>query len=126
MITGTVNDNLEPCLELSLQSSDGGRARINAVIDTGFAGSLMVPLNVIRQIRLPFLGTITGVLADESEAEMDRYLGSVSWDHRQRVIEVLAGNGDSLIGTELLRNHSLHIDMAPGGRVIIRPRRGRR
>jgi clan AA aspartic protease len=126
MITGTVNDNLEPCLNPSLQSSDGRRARIDAAIDTGFAGSLMVPLNVIRQIRLPFLGTITGVLADESDAEMDRYLGSVSWDGRQRVIEVLAGNGDPLIGTELFRHHSLHIDMVPRGRVIIRPRRGRR
>jgi len=125
MISGTVNDDLEPRLDLLLQSADGRIARINAVIDTGFAGCLLVPAVVVRRLRLPLVGTTTGVLADESEAEMERYLGSVTWSGRQRIIEVLAGEGDALIGTEMLRYHSLHIDFAPRGKVIIRSRRGR-
>ena len=125
MISGFVNHDLEPCLELSLQSPDGRQARIAAVIDTGFAGCLLVPRKVVDRLRLPLIGTITGILADESEAELGRYLGFVLWNRRKREIEVLAGEGDPLIGTEMLRNHSLHVMMVPDGEVIIRPRRDR-
>jgi clan AA aspartic protease len=125
MITGTVNGNLEACLQLSLHSPDGRQLRIQAVIDTGFAGCLFVPREVVDRLGLPSIGTVIGILADESEAQLDRHLGVIEWNGRQREIDVLAGDGEPLVGTEMLRNHSVNIVMAPGGEVIIRSRRDR-
>jgi len=125
MISGAVNDRLEPCLELSLRSSDGRRVSVTAVIDTAFNGDLTLPSQLISALGFPSVGPTGAVLADGSVAGVQTYRGQLFWQGKTRAIYVLATEDDPLIGTSMLRDHSLHIDMVPGGKVTIRSRRGR-
>jgi clan AA aspartic protease len=124
MILGTVNDELEPCIQLLLRSVSGKEVKVSGVVDTGFAGYLTAPQKLIDRLRLTKIGPAEATLADGSEVEMDNYRAEVIWNGRRRIVYVLAAD-DVLVGTAMLRHHSLRIDMVECGNVVIRPRRVR-
>ncbi len=54
MITGVVNAHREATIRLPLQAADGRDQEIEAILDTGFNGSLTLPPAVIAALGLPW------------------------------------------------------------------------
>ena len=55
MIEGFVNTNHEAVLPLSLRGPEGQTREVNAVIDTGYSGSLPLPPALVAELELPYV-----------------------------------------------------------------------
>lgn len=119
MIQGMVNANIEAIVRLVIAGPNSQDQPVDAVIDTGFSGSLTLPPAIIAALQLAWLGREEGTLADGSVDLFDVYLASVLWDGHARVIEIEAVNAQPLLGMDLLRRHSLHIEVVNGGAISI-------
>ena len=97
-----------------------GRAHsVEAVVDTGFTGSLTLPAESIRRLGLAHIGNRTFELANEQQSRFDIYRASVSWHDRARYIVVLQSEGAPLLGMALLWDSRLTLDALDGGAVEI-------
>lgn len=84
---------------------------VDAWVDTGFTGDLVLPLSVIEDLQLKVTGTIDGVLADGSQVELSTYHCQLNWFGRVRDLEVIANSGQTpLLGVGLLLAKELRID----------------
>ncbi len=117
-------DGREPVLPLTLLplgASVQEGIEIEAVVDTGFDGELMLPRGMIRRLSYPYEGFTRGTLADGSAVRFDYHEGRVLWHGEERAVVVLAAGeaGDPLVGMALLRGSRLTIDAVPGGAVRV-------
>ena|SRR5438477_10498596 len=88
---------------------------IQAWIDTGFTGELVLPQPQIDSLKLAQSGTVKAILADGSEVVLKTYACLIEWFGEQRHLEVVANDGDfPLLGVGLLRDHDLHISYRSG------------
>lgn len=120
MINGVVNAHLELTLRLTLRGPNGQVRRVNAVVDTGFNGSLTLPPALIAQLGLSWDRCGSAILADGSESEFDIYAGVLVWDHRKRAVPIDEADTTPLVGTALLAEHALAAEFRPRGKVMIR------
>jgi clan AA aspartic protease len=121
VITGHVNSNPEAVVSLVVRGPDGQEKEIEAVIDTGFTGEITLPLDLITELGLPFIGQSRAVLGDGSEILYDMFEVSVIWSGGARLVNVDAAETEPLLGMDLLLDHELAIQVVPGGTVSIRP-----
>jgi clan AA aspartic protease len=119
MMTGVVNAHLEALVRLTVGGPGGQEQEIEAVIDTGFDGSLSLPPTLIDTLGLPWRRRGRAVLADGSESVFDIYEASLIWDGALRRITVDAADTDPLLGMALLYNYELTVQVIEGGRVRI-------
>jgi len=119
MIESTVNESLDVTISLILHSSSGEEHGIEAIVDTGFTGHLTLPLELIEAMALPWLSRGHALLADGSLHVFDVYIGTLTWNGQVRTVEVDEADTDPLVGMELLRNHSLSVDVVEDGPVRI-------
>ena len=119
MIEGFVNVNLEAVVIIPLLGPAGQSREVAAVVDTGFNGYLTLPPTLVADLGLPVVGEGEAILADGSEAAFDVYGVSVVWDGQPRYVEVAAVGIDALVGMMLLDGHSLFVEVADGGRVVV-------
>ena len=122
MIEGFVNANHEAVVSLSLRGSEGQSKEVEAVIDTGYSGSLTLPPRLVAELGLPYVFSSSATLADNTEVAFPVHRVTALWDSRQRHIETDAVGTTPLIGMELLDSHSLYVEVESGGRVIIQAR----
>lgn len=64
MIFGYVNQALEAVAKLQIKDSSGVEHDLEAVIDTGYTGRLILPADVVARLNLPYLFEGSAVLAD--------------------------------------------------------------
>ena len=121
MITGAVHSR-EARIPLEVAGLNQVPQPIEAVIDTGFNGSLTLPETLIREMDLPFAGHRRGMLADGTIARLSLYLATVTWHGTQREILVSETAGAPLVGMSLLEGDRLVIDAVEGGDVRVEPR----
>lgn len=119
MIEGTVNENCEATIRLTLRSITGEEHEIEAIIDTGFTGHLTLPMALIDQLALSWQNRAQALLADGSLHVFDAYIGTVLWNGQDRTVEVDAADTDPLVGMGLLRGHGLRVDVVENGTVKI-------
>lgn len=119
MIIGIVNAFAEATFNLPIQDADGTEQQVTVIIDTGYDGSLTLPLSLINALGLPFRSRGVAVLADGSEAQFNTYAATVIWDGQPRSILADAANTDPLIGMSLLYGHDIHRQAVDGGRVTV-------
>lgn len=112
-------DGSEPVVPLTMFSANGRVVNLEAVVDTGFNGEIILPTELIRRLGYRYVGTAGGVLADGSGSEMDYCSGSLSWHGEKLEVVVLAGEGAPLVGMGLLEGSRLTVDAVPGGEVVI-------
>lgn len=117
-MNGIVNAVLEATLRLQIQGTNG-QTEVTAVIDTGYNGSLSLPLAMITSLSLPPLVSRWVTLGDGSRRILDYYEAEVVWDGQKRIIPVLCVEGDPLIGTALLKGYKMEADFVIGGLVRI-------
>lgn len=121
MIVGTVVEGREARIPLTLIGPGDSRTRIEAVVDTGFTGHLVLPPVLVRELGLPLRGSRDSLLADGSVISLDAHRVGVEWDDRVRVVPAPAAEGGPLVGMSLLRDSELRLEAVDGGEVVIRP-----
>jgi predicted aspartyl protease len=94
MITGVVSPYREVLVRVTMRSPGGQEQEIEAVIDTSFDGSLMLPLAYIVSLGLPWHRRGRALLADGTESLFDIYEATVVWDGTPRRIAVDAVDTD--------------------------------
>jgi clan AA aspartic protease len=115
---GSVNDELELCLVLDVRGPTRQR-EVQAIVDTGFSGMLVLPERLVAELGLRPLRTIQGSLADGSVTLVSLFAGQLMWFGRVRVVEVVAAGSLPLVGVHLLSGFSLAADFVPQGRFRI-------
>ena len=123
VIEGTVNSSYEAVISILLRGPGGQAREIEAVIDTGYSGFLVLPPTMASDLGLPYLSHGQAVLADGSEVTFDVHVATVLWDGQPRHIEVDSTGYTPLAGMSLVRSHSLYVEVEHGGRVVIEARR---
>ena len=99
---------------------------IEAIVDTGFNGWLVLPKILIAGLGLSWKSDGRGVLADGTESRFDVYEATILWHGRSRRISVISSDGLPLVGISLLMGSELNMKVRQGGAVTIKPlRRGR-
>ena len=119
MISGVVNAHREATIRLPLQAADGRDQEIEAILDTGFNGSLALPPAVIAALGLPWRTRGLVILANGTEDQCDIYAAAVRWDGVPRNILVEAADTDPLVGMALLCGHDVRMQVVEGGGIVI-------
>jgi clan AA aspartic protease len=119
MIIGMVNGYCEAIISLVVAGPKESEQEVDAVVDTGFDGSLSLPPTIITALDLPYRQRGRAILADGSETLFNIYEATVNWDGQPRRIKVDDADTDPLAGMELLYGHKLEIAVVEGGSVII-------
>ena len=120
MITGSVNTRLEATLRLIVRNPQGQSQEIEAILDTGFTGSLTLPPSTIAALGLPWRTRGNALLANGREAQFDIYAAMVQWDNHERDILIEAAESIPLIGMRLLSGYDVHFQAVAGGKVAIK------
>ena len=111
----------EPIIPLPILGPQGQTQAIEAVVDTGYNGFLILPVDLVAELRLDFAYTDQVVLANGDQVRLDYHEVTVLWDGQPRNIMAAATGNAPLVGMRLLDNHNLNINIHPGGRVLIQP-----
>lgn len=111
-MTGTVDNAGRALLQIHLKSSaDGMEAELEAWIDTGFTGELVLPRDRVASLGLPLGAAVKAVLADGSKVQLDAYTCLLNWFGEWKRIEVVVNQGQfPLLGVGLLMDRELRID----------------
>lgn len=94
---------------------------IEFVVDTGFEGTLTLPVSAVAAMGLPFYQRIRANLADDSLCMVDVHRARIRWDGQEAEVAVLAMGQRPLLGTMLLDGHDLSIHFVDGGNVSLQP-----
>ena len=121
MIEGAVNAAFQAVVTLPLQGPDGQSMEIEAVVDTGFGGTLTLPTSVVTELGLAYRTFDRAILADGSEVTFHIYNVTVMWGGIARFIPAYVADNVPLLGMALLEGHYLGVDVRDGGRVLIQP-----
>lgn len=119
MIAGIVNSACEGVIAVDLRRVADESLTVNAVIDSGFSGCLLLPLKTIESIGLKVASSGRAMLADGQIVPFDIYDGTILWDGLDRRIEIIATDGESLLGMELLKGYRVRMDVIEGGAIVI-------
>lgn len=119
MISGVVNVKFEATIRLSVSNASGQTQQIEAILDTGFSGSLTLPSATIHSLDLPWRTRGSVVLANGAVDQCDIYAATVMWDGRLRNILVEEADTEPLVGMALLHGYALSVQIVPRGAVTI-------
>ena len=121
MITGIVTVAREAVISLTVRGPNGQEQEIEAVIDTGFDGSLTLSPALIAALGLPWRRRGRALLADGNESVFDIYEATVIWDGTARRVSVDEVDVMPLVGMALLYGYELTGQIVEGGRVLLKP-----
>ena len=94
---------------------------VDAVIDTGFSGFLIIPGDFVPRLGLAYYGPVIGVQADGRSQTAPGWVAEVEWlTGPVRCVAAETGLREWVIGTGLLDGHLLEIDFGPAKRVEVR------
>jgi len=122
VIQGAVNDAYEPIVRFAVQGPLGQSREIEAVVDTGYNGYLMLTPELVSDLGLPFVTASRAFLADGRETIFDVYGVTVLWDGQNRYVDAYVSDATPLVGMRLLHGHNLNIEVMNGGAVAIKGR----
>ncbi len=121
MITGIVTVAREAVISLTVRGPNGQEQEIEAVIDTGFDGSLTLSPALLTALGLPWRRRGRALLADGNESVFDIYEATVIWDGTARRVSVDEVDVMPLVGMALLYGYELTMQIVEGGRVLLKP-----
>jgi clan AA aspartic protease len=98
----------------------GREQDVEAVIDSGFTGTLTLPPALIATLGLPWRSVDSATLADGSSCVFQVYVGKLVWDGKVRTILVAEAEADPLVGMRLLRGYELKMQVRARGKVTIK------
>ena len=85
------------------------------LVDTGFNGSLLLPLHKIHELSLSRIGFTRYALADGTVIEAEVFVAEITWLSKKKRVNVISSPSDfALLGMELLRNTKTVLEPAKG------------
>jgi clan AA aspartic protease len=121
MIRGTVSPAREAMIRVTIEGPSGQQLEVEAIIDTGYTGSLTLPSRYVASLNLRRRGRGRAILADGSEVRFPVYEAIVHWDGSPLKLPVDQADTEPLVGMTLLYGSDLHIQVIDGGSVTIQP-----
>jgi clan AA aspartic protease len=118
MIIGAVKSD-EARIRLKVKGSRSQEQEIEAVIDTGFSGTLTLPPALIARLGMRWRSMDRAILADGSICVFQVFEGKLIWDGKVRNILVAEADSDPLVGMRLLRGYELKMQVRSRGKVSI-------
>ena len=109
----------EPVVTLELHGPTGRVEEVEAIVDTGFSGHLVLPPYLVEEMELPFAFESRAYLANGDEVKIDVHKVTALWDGQERYLNADVTGPIPLVGTFMLSGYSLHADFEVGGRVVI-------
>ncbi len=119
MLTGRINSRNEAVVRLWLRGPEGSALETEAIIDTGFSGSLTLPRHTAAALGLDLQGKARAILADGSERFYQVGEAILWWHGRTRLVSVSVMESAPLLGMELLYGSELALQVVEGGAVAI-------
>ena len=119
MIRGAVNAGSQPAVVLVVRGPAGAGFAVEFVVDTGFAGPLMLPPALAAALGLVPNDSGRVVLADGSAQQFDICPVQILWDGAWRAGEAAVMGTTPLLGMRLIGGHELRVAAVPGGAVEI-------
>ena len=116
---GTVNQNLEPSVNLTIFGGGNTTLNLEFIIDTGCTEELILPQAIINRLDLVRGDDMALVLGDGAAGYFATYIGRLQWHGQPRDVLVSSMGTEPLIGMLLLRDSNLSVDATPGGLVTI-------
>ena len=110
MIRGRVDSHRQAWVQLGLKSRTGHLQRVDAVVDTGFDGSLNLPPDIIRELDLASELEANVIKATCASDKVNTWNGDVIWDEQVRSLLILESSGAPLLGMELMEDSRLTIN----------------
>jgi len=110
MMTGTITDG-RPHVNLIIKGA-GVQAIAEFTIDTGYSGTLTLPLAECLALNLSNEGKKRTTLADGSHIELEIYRLTVVWNGNERKFDILAIGEERLLGTQALEGYELCLNFA--------------
>lgn len=121
MIAGMMSESLEAIVSIVVRGPEGAEQTIDAAVDSGFNGRLLLPLSIVQQLGCNWETLEEGILADGSKEMFDVFTAIILWDGQERRVFVSATSRGSLIGMSLLEGYEVKMEVRPGGKVTIPP-----
>jgi clan AA aspartic protease len=119
MMFGRVNQQREAVLKLVIIGDRSQKIAVDAVVDTGFNGDLILPIEMVLELELIPQGYQKATLGDGTISQFRVYSGTVIWDGSRKLVEVNAATSGVLIGMGLLEGYKLEVNTIPNGIVTI-------
>lgn len=109
---GLVDHAGRALIEVGLRTSpDSEPTLVEAWIDTGFTGELVMPIASIEQLGLELSGSVDAILADGSQTALSTYTCAIEWFGEMKTLEIIANDGACpLLGVGLLLGLELRVD----------------
>jgi clan AA aspartic protease len=120
-VRGHVSENRDATLSLEVSGPDGDNITVDAAIDTGFTGYIVLSSGIIRELSLPRFGFHEAILGDGETVLFDAYLLTIVWFDSPRLVIALESDVDPLVGISLLWNSRVTMDVVDGGAVTNEP-----
>ena len=120
MMTGIVTAQREAVLRLTLYDANGQEHTHDAVVDTGYNGTLTLPPTGIATLGLRWHRAGRAILADGSESRFNVYKGVVLWDGQPITIRIDELDADSLVGMSLMYGDELVLPVIDGATFTLR------
>ena len=119
MITGTFNARYEIVIKVPVRNAAGQEQEIEAVLDSGFTGSVTLPPSSIANLGLPWRSRSSAILANGSVVHFDIHVATIVWDGLSRTILIQAVDNVPLLGMALLVGYDLRARVTVGGMVQV-------
>lgn len=111
-----------PLLRLVIRGAEGRQVTIDALVDTGFDGSLALPESLIATLALPERRTLSPVryrLADESIVIPQSFTARILWEGIERPVRVLQLGSHPLVGMGFLYGYRVCVEALDGGDIEV-------
>jgi len=103
LITGSINEDLEPLLDDIFIKGQHHWIPIQTLLDTGFNGSFCLPTRYAHQAALESVGEVAIELGDGNIVSSDVYLGEILVNNQPYLVELtLTESETALMGMEML------------------------
>lgn len=124
MITGKVTINLAAVIEVEVVGS-AQREKIEAVIDTGFYGSRVLPSDLTSRLTRQQVGNQPAFLGDANEVDFESYLTKLLEHGDEREATTLESDAGPLGGMALVYGSRVILNLVESsdGRIDARPGR---
>ncbi len=116
---GVVNAQLEAVVRVRVRRPGKAAVEIDAVIDTGYSGTFILPAAVAMRIGLARRSAGRAMLADGSYRRFDTFTAEVEWGGEWRKLQASALGDVPLVGMGLMSGHELRVAVVVGGAVTV-------
>ncbi|WP_395142124.1 hypothetical protein [Armatimonas sp.] len=115
MIVGQVDTRRNLLFPLVVRGFTGQELALTVLLDTGFSDWLSLTDEQVATLGLLPSGVAESELADGSIVPVTLYTAVVVWEGIERLIEVVGGDTDPLLGVKLLEGYRLIADFTNNG-----------